>query len=111
MGTRTVEVPSRDDIPQNQPTDHCPEVGPHGKSAFHRSCRVRQTFSLPPADSESCQACSERRQQHAKINYASAGWRPTTLLCNLGVMFGVAHLRIVQAEKAEHQRESSQATH
>jgi hypothetical protein len=66
---------------------------------------------LPPADSESYQARAERREQHAKINYAPAGWWPTTLLCNLGVMLGVAHLRIVQAEKAEHQRENAYATH
>ena len=61
---------------------------------------------LPSADSESYQARAERREQHAKISNASAGWRPTTLLCNLGVMFGVAHLRIVQAQKAEHHREN-----
>ncbi len=65
---------------------------------------------LPPADSESCQARSERREEHAKISYASGGWWPATLLCNLGVMFGVAHLSIVQAEKAEHQREKAYAT-
>jgi hypothetical protein len=35
------------------------------------------------------------------MNYASAGWWPTALLCNLGVMLGAAHLGVVQAEKAE----------
>jgi len=64
-----------------------------------------------PADSESYEARSERRELHAKVSYASAGWWPTTLLCKLGVMFGVAHLRVVQAEKAEHQRENAYATH
>jgi hypothetical protein len=45
------------------------------------------------------------------MNNASAGRWPTVLLRHPGVMFDVAHLGIVQAEEAEHQREDSYATH
>jgi len=62
---------------------------------------------LPPADSESYQARSERREHHAQMNYASAGWWPTALLGNLGVMLGAAHLGVVQTEKAEQKGEDS----
>jgi hypothetical protein len=72
---------------------------------------LRQRCGCLPANSESYQARSERCEHHAKINYASAGWWPTALLCNLGVMLGTAHLRVVQAEKAEQQREDSSLHH
>ena len=41
------------------------------------------------------------------MNYASAGWWPTALLGNLGVMLGAAHLGVVQTEKAEQKGEDS----
>jgi len=62
------------------------------------------------ADSESYQTCSERREQHAKMNYPSAGWWPTALPCNLGVMLGAADLGVVQAEKSEQQGQDAYTT-
>jgi hypothetical protein len=45
------------------------------------------------------------------MNNASAGWWPAVLLRHLGVMFDVAHLGIVQAQKTERQHEHCDATH
>ena len=67
--------------------------------------------SLPSPDTESYKTRSERCDHHAQINNALAGRWPAVLLCKPGVMFDAIYRGVVQAQKSEHQREDSYATH